>query len=63
MSAIDPDEMLAIMTVGARLAPEKSRALPAASYRDPAETVKLAGDIRSVRKAKGRPPKVNKKWR
>lgn len=62
MSKIDPTEMLAILTAGARLAPEKSRALPAASYRDPAESVRLMGEI-APKKRKERPPKVNKKWR
>jgi hypothetical protein len=62
MSKIDPDEMLAILTAGARLAPEKSRALPASSYRDPAESVRLAGEAAPKRR-RNRPPKINKKWR
>lgn len=44
MSALTREELLAIMTAGARLSPERSRALSAASYRDPAQSVELAGD-------------------
>jgi len=59
---ISKEELLAIMTAGARLAPEPSRALPAAAYRDPAESVQLAADVARPRR-KPKPPKVNKKWR
>lgn len=63
MSALTKDELLAIMTVGARLAPELSRALPAAAYRDPAESVLLEHEKPALKPRKHRPPKVNKKWR
>lgn len=58
---ISKAELLAIMTARARLAPERSHALPASSYRDPAESVKLEADKPKVRKQ--RMAKVNKKWR
>lgn len=35
MAPISKEELLVIMTVGVRLAPEPSSALPAAAYRDP----------------------------
>ena len=47
-----------IMTAGARLAPEPSRALPVAAYRDPALSVELVGEKANPRKH--RPPKVSK---
>lgn len=62
MKPMPPEELLAILTAGARLAPEKSRALPAASYRDPVESVRLAGEV-GPKKRRERPPKINKKWR
>jgi hypothetical protein len=62
MKPMPPEELLAILTAGARLAPEKSRALPAASYRDPADSVRLAGEV-APKKRKEKLAKVNKKWR
>lgn len=60
---LSKDELLAVMLAPARRDPERSRALPAAAYRDPAESVKMAADIVKVKRKKGRAPKVNKKWR
>ena len=57
------DELLAVMLAPARRDPERSRALPAAAYRDPAESVKLAADIEKPKRKKPIQPKVNKKWR
>jgi hypothetical protein len=57
------EEYLAVLLAPARRDPEPSRALPAAAYRDPAESVKLAGEVPKPKVKRGRPPKVNKKWR
>jgi hypothetical protein len=56
-------ELLAVMLAPARQAPERSRALPAACYRDPAESVKLEVEKPKPKPKKPKPPKVNKKWR
>lgn len=60
---LSKDELLAVMLAPARRDPERSRALPAAAYRDPAESVKLPGEVPKTKVKRGRPPKVNKKWR
>ncbi|MRW82909.1 hypothetical protein GJ698_02240 [Pseudoduganella sp. FT26W] len=57
------DELLAVMLAPARHSPERSRALPAACYRDPAESVKLEAEKPKPKPKKPKPPKVNKKWR
>ena len=62
---ISRDELLAVMLAPARRDPEPSRSLPAAAYRDPAESVQLEAEkAKPKQKAKRhRAPKVNKKWR
>lgn len=57
------EEYLAILLAPARQAPERSRALPAAAYRDPAESVQLEAEKALPPRKKPKPPKVNKKWR
>ncbi len=64
MSApMSPEEYLAVLLAPARRAPELSHALPAAAYRDPAQSVKLEAEKVKPTRKKPRPPKVNKKWR
>lgn len=60
---LSKDELLAVLLAPARQHREPSRALPAAAYRDPAESVKLEAEkvIKKVKASK--PPKRNKKWR
>jgi len=57
------EEYLAVLLAPARREPERSRALPAAAYRDPAESVQLEAEKARPTRKKPRPPKVNKKWR
>lgn len=57
------EEYLAVLLAPARSNPEPSRALPAAAYRDPAESVMLEREKSPPKAKKHRPPKVNKKWR
>lgn len=57
------EEYLAVLLAPARRDPERSHALPAAAYRDPAESVKLAADIVKAKRKKPIQVKVNKKWR
>lgn len=60
---ISKDELLVVMTAGARLAPEPSHALPAAAYRDPAESVLLDREKPKPKTVRRKLPKINKKWR
>ena len=60
---LSKDEILAVFLAPARRDPEPSRALPAASYRDPAESVRLVAEQAKPKVKRHRPPKVNKKWR
>lgn len=59
------EEYLQILLAPARQNPERSRALPAAAYRDPAETVAMESEKqrKKSKRKKDRPPKVLKKWR
>lgn len=57
------EEYLAVLLAPARRDPEPSRALPAAAYRDPAESVRLEAEMAKAKPQKQRPPKINKKWR
>lgn len=60
---ISKEELLTIMTAGARMAPETSRALPAGAYRDPADSVLLGREKPKPKTVRCKPPKINKKWR
>lgn len=60
---LSKDELLAVLLAPARRDPEPSRALPAAAYRDPAESVRMAAEIPKPKVKRPRAPKVNKKWR
>ena len=63
---ISKAELLAVLLAPARQDPERSRALPAAAYRDPAQSVQLEAEkarAESKKPRKHKPPKVNKKWR
>jgi hypothetical protein len=57
------EEYLAVLLAPARREPERSRALPAAAYRDPAESVQLEAEKAEPKRKRPKPPKVNKKWR
>ncbi len=57
------EEYLAVLLAPARREPERSHALPAAAYRDPAESVQLEAEKAKPKVKRGKPPKVNKKWR
>lgn len=59
---LSKDELLAVLLAPARRDPEPSHALPAAAYRDPAQSVRLEVEKERPRK-KPKPAKVNKKWR
>lgn len=56
-------ELLAVLLAPARRDPELSRALPAAAYRDPAESVRMVAEQPKQKVKRPRAPKVNKKWR
>jgi hypothetical protein len=60
---LSKDELLAVMLAPARQSPERSRALPSACYRDPAESALLEAERPKPTPKKPKPPKVNKKWR
>ena len=60
---LSKDELLAVLLAPARRDPEPSRALPAASYRDPAESVQLEQEKQKPKVKRHSAPKVNKKWR
>lgn len=60
---LSKDELLAVLLAPARRDPEPSRALPAAAYRDPAESVRMAADTPKPKVKRAHAPKVNKKWR
>ncbi len=60
---LSKDELLDVMLAPARRAPERSRALPSAAYRDPAQTVQLEAEKTAPPRTKKKPPKPNKKWR
>ena len=64
MSAPMPrEEYLAVLMAPARQHQERSHALPAAAYRDPAESAKLESE-KGLKKVKAKKtPKRNKKWR
>lgn len=60
---LSKDELLAVLLAPARCDPERSRALPASAYRDPAESVKLEAERVKPKVKRPSAPKVNKKWR
>ena len=57
------EEYLAVLLAPARRDPEPSRALPAAAYRDPAESVQMEREKQKPKVKRPSVPKVNKKWR
>ena len=60
---ISKAELLAVYLAPARRDPEPSRALPAAAYRDPAESVQMEREKQKPKVKRPSAPKVNKKWR
>lgn len=60
---LSKDELLAVLLAPARRDPEPSRALPAAAYRDPAESVRMEAEKQKPKVKRPNAPKVNKKWR
>ena len=60
---LSKDELLAVLLAPARREPERSRALPVAAYRDPAESVKMETERVKPKVKRASAPKVNKKWR
>lgn len=60
---ISKAELLAVLLAPARQNPERSRALPAEAYRDPADNAQLELEKRNKKVKPPTPPKRNKKWR
>ena len=60
---LSKSELLAVYLAPARRDPEPSRALPAAAYRDPAESVLMEAEKLKQKVKRPSAPKVNKKWR
>ena len=46
MEQMDPFDLLALHTAGARLQPQPTHALPQSCYRDPAQTVRFQSESR-----------------
>lgn len=61
MKADDEIDLLALHTVGARLNPQKSHALPQEYYADPAKRVRLRGEAEQRERNKARPGKRDKR--